>query len=208
MTPRTAACQTSLSITNSQRLLKLNICWVGDAIQPSHPLLSPSPPAFNLSQHLSPTPIPYPLHLSPTHIQSNSPSTSEAYNGKRMELGLTQWKLTIKIVFQSRSSWNYTGKMCFQNTTPRTEWFKTLERYNTDSQTWRVNQSWFICYIIFLVLHLFGMLRKLKFNFMMSLWPFDITSNCSQQLRYCTINFHDHWFFFPREQEIQCNVKY
>ena len=25
--------------------------WVGDAIQPSGPLLSPSPPAFNLSQH-------------------------------------------------------------------------------------------------------------------------------------------------------------
>ena len=24
---------------------------VGDAIQPSHPLLSPSPPALNLSQH-------------------------------------------------------------------------------------------------------------------------------------------------------------
>ena len=28
-----------------------HVCWVGDAIQPSHPLLSPSPPAFNLSQH-------------------------------------------------------------------------------------------------------------------------------------------------------------
>ena len=25
--------------------------WVGDAIQPSHPVTSPSPPAFNLSQH-------------------------------------------------------------------------------------------------------------------------------------------------------------
>ena len=25
--------------------------WVSDAIQPSHPLLSPSPPTFNLSQH-------------------------------------------------------------------------------------------------------------------------------------------------------------
>ena len=25
--------------------------WVGDAIQPSHPLSSPSPPDFNLSQH-------------------------------------------------------------------------------------------------------------------------------------------------------------
>ena len=28
-----------------------NVHWVGDAIQPSHPLLSPSSPAFNLSQH-------------------------------------------------------------------------------------------------------------------------------------------------------------
>ena len=28
-----------------------HVHWVGDAIQSSHPLLSPSPPAFNLSQH-------------------------------------------------------------------------------------------------------------------------------------------------------------
>ena len=28
-----------------------HVHWVGDAIQPSHPLLSPSPLAFNLSQH-------------------------------------------------------------------------------------------------------------------------------------------------------------
>ena len=28
-----------------------HVHWVGDAIQPSHPLLSPSPPAFSLSQH-------------------------------------------------------------------------------------------------------------------------------------------------------------
>ena len=28
-----------------------HIHWVGDAIQPSHPLLSPFSPAFNLSQH-------------------------------------------------------------------------------------------------------------------------------------------------------------
>ena len=28
-----------------------HVDWVGDAIQPSHPLLSPSPPALNLSQH-------------------------------------------------------------------------------------------------------------------------------------------------------------
>ena len=40
----TAACQASLSITSSWSLLKLM------SIQPSHPLSSPSPPAFNLSQ--------------------------------------------------------------------------------------------------------------------------------------------------------------
>ena len=28
-----------------------HVHWVSDAIQPSHPLLSPSPPAFNLSRH-------------------------------------------------------------------------------------------------------------------------------------------------------------
>ena len=30
---------------------QIHVHWVGDAIQPSHPLLSPPPPAFNLSQH-------------------------------------------------------------------------------------------------------------------------------------------------------------
>ena len=39
-------------ITNSQSLLKfMSIHSFSDAIQPSHPLSSPSPPAFNLSQH-------------------------------------------------------------------------------------------------------------------------------------------------------------
>ena len=32
-------------------LAQTHVHWVGNAIQPSHPLLSPSPPAFNLSQH-------------------------------------------------------------------------------------------------------------------------------------------------------------
>ena len=31
--------------------VQIHVYWVGDAIQPSHPLPSPSPPAFNLSQH-------------------------------------------------------------------------------------------------------------------------------------------------------------
>ena len=34
-------------------LVQTHVHWVGDAIQPSHPLLSPFPPALNLSQHQS-----------------------------------------------------------------------------------------------------------------------------------------------------------
>ena len=47
--PWTAALQASPSFTNSQSLFKLMPMGVGDAIQSSHPLSSPSPPAFNLS---------------------------------------------------------------------------------------------------------------------------------------------------------------
>ena len=32
-------------------LAQTHVLWVGDAIQPSHPLSSPSPPIFNLCQH-------------------------------------------------------------------------------------------------------------------------------------------------------------
>ena len=49
VTPWTTAHQTSLSITNSRSLLKLMSI---ESVMPSnHPLSSPSPPAFHLSQH-------------------------------------------------------------------------------------------------------------------------------------------------------------
>ena len=34
-----------------QEFTQTHVHWVGDAIQPCHPLSSPSPPAFSLSQH-------------------------------------------------------------------------------------------------------------------------------------------------------------
>ena len=49
-TPWTAAHQASLSITKLPEFTQTHVHWVGDAIQPSHPLLSPSP-ALNLSQN-------------------------------------------------------------------------------------------------------------------------------------------------------------
>ena len=50
VTPWTAACQASLSITNSQSLLKLMSI---ESVMPSKHLIlsSPSPPTFNLSHH-------------------------------------------------------------------------------------------------------------------------------------------------------------
>ena len=46
----TVAHQAFLSFNISQ-FAQTHVHWVGDAIQPSHPLLSPSPPAFSISQH-------------------------------------------------------------------------------------------------------------------------------------------------------------
>ena len=48
-TPCIAARQASLSISLPE-LAQTHVHWVTDAIQPSRSLLSPSPPAFNLSQ--------------------------------------------------------------------------------------------------------------------------------------------------------------
>ena len=66
--------QTSLSITNCQSTQTL-VHGVGDAIQPSHPLSSPSPPAPSLSQHEGTFPM---SQLFPSGGQSIgvSPSTS------------------------------------------------------------------------------------------------------------------------------------
>ena len=48
--PRTAARQAPLSFTISTKFAQICVHWVGNAVQPSHPLSSPSP-ASHLSQH-------------------------------------------------------------------------------------------------------------------------------------------------------------
>ena len=52
VTPWTAACPRGLPVLHHLlQLAQTHVHWVSDAIQPSHPLSSPSPSAFNLSQH-------------------------------------------------------------------------------------------------------------------------------------------------------------
>ena len=60
--PVTQSCSTLCEPTNHSmpglpvlhqllEFIQTHVHWVNDAIQPSHPLLSPSPPVLNLSQH-------------------------------------------------------------------------------------------------------------------------------------------------------------
>ena len=48
-------CSTTGFLVHHQlpELAQTHVCWLSDAIPPSHPLSSPSPPAFNHSQHQS-----------------------------------------------------------------------------------------------------------------------------------------------------------
>ena len=96
-TPWTAECQVSLSITNSQSLLKLmswvtQTHWVGDAFQPSYPLSSPSPflllifPSIKVFASESVLPIRWPKYWS----FSFSISPSNEYSGW-FPLGWTGW---------------------------------------------------------------------------------------------------------------------
>ena len=67
-----------------------HVHWVGDAIQQSHPLLSPSPPAFSLSQ-------PFPMSQLFVHQggqtigASASASVLPMNNQGWIPLGLTSW---------------------------------------------------------------------------------------------------------------------
>ena len=54
VTPWIAACTPGLPVHHQlPEFTQTHVHWVGDAIQPSHPLSSPSPPAPNPSQHQS-----------------------------------------------------------------------------------------------------------------------------------------------------------
>ena len=56
-----------------------HVRWVGDALQPSHPLLTPSPPTFNLSEHLSLFPMSQLFESGGQSIGASSISPSNAY---------------------------------------------------------------------------------------------------------------------------------
>ena len=83
VTPWTAACQTSLSFTISWCLLKL-VHWVGDAIQPSHPVIH-----FFFCLQSFPASGPFPASwLFTSSGQSTEASASSPSNDYWFPLGL------------------------------------------------------------------------------------------------------------------------
>ena len=89
-------------------LTQTHVRWVSDAIQPSHPLLSPSPPAFNLSQHqvFSNESVPrirWPKYWSWSFIISPSNEFSGLISFRMDSLDLLAVQGTINSLFQHNS---------------------------------------------------------------------------------------------------------
>ena len=86
-----------------------HVLWIGDAIQPSHPLTSPSPPAFDLSQHQglfheTVLPIRCPKYWHSSFSISPSNEYSELISFRMDWLDLLVVQGTLKSLLQHHSS--------------------------------------------------------------------------------------------------------
>ena len=66
-------------------LAQIHVHWVSDAIQPSHPLSSPSPPAFNLSQHRGL------FHESPERFTSGGQNIGTSASASVLPMNIQDW---------------------------------------------------------------------------------------------------------------------
>ena len=92
-----------------QELTQTHVHWVGDAIQPSHPLSSTSPPVFNLSQHQvfsneSALRIRWPKYLSFSFNISSSNEYSGLISFRMDWFDLLSVQGTLNFLFQHHSS--------------------------------------------------------------------------------------------------------
>ena len=129
-----------------------HVHWVGDAIQPSHPLSSPSHPAFNLSQHrgltFSNEPVPC---IRWAKYWSFSISPSNEYSGLisfRMDwLDLLAAQGTLKGLLQQHSSkasiLRHSAFFIVQLSHP----------YVTTGKTIALTMQTFVCKVMSLVFH-------------------------------------------------------
>ena len=90
-------------------LAQTHVHWVGDATQPSHPLLFPSPPAFNLFQHQGLVQWVSSLHQVPKYWSfSFSISPFKEYSGLisfRIDLVHLYLDILLLFVFNEKAGW-------------------------------------------------------------------------------------------------------
>ena len=136
VTPWTAARQASLSITNSQSLLKF--MSIESDIQPSHPLSSPSLLTFNLSQHQSLFQWVSSLHQVAKVLEFQLQHQSFQWTMNIQDwfpLGWTGW---LSLQFKGLSR-------VFSNTTVQKHQFLRAQlslQSNSHIHTWLLEKSW------------------------------------------------------------------
>ena len=111
-----------------QGFTQIHVHWVSDAIHPSHPVSSPSPPIFILSQHQGLFKWVSSLHQVAQSIGVSASTTVLQMNIQNwFPLGLTGW-----ISLQSKSPWRLLAdSRVFSNTTVQKHQF-----FNTQLSLW------------------------------------------------------------------------
>ena len=97
-----------LHISRSPRVFPVHVHWVSDAIQPSHPLSSPSPPAFSLSQHQG-------------LFQRVRFSHHWCWSAKQYS-GLTSFRISRKTGYPVAKEWNWTFILHHAQTLTQNGW--------------------------------------------------------------------------------------
>ena len=110
-------------------LPQTHVNWVDDDIQPSHPLSSPSPPAFNLSQHQS--------FLMSQFLASGGQSIGVSASASVLPMNIQDWfplRLTDWISLQSKGL----SRVFSNNTIQKNQFFGALPSLwsNSHIHTW------------------------------------------------------------------------
>ena len=140
-----------------------HVHWVSDAIQPSHPLLSPSPLAFNLSQH-----------------QAGSFQMSQLFASDGQSIGVSASTSVLPMNTQDLSPLGWTGWISllykglsgvFSNTTVQKHQFFGAQLFlwsTSHIHTWLLEKPWpWLDFVSKVMSLLFNMLSRLVITFLL-----------------------------------------
>ena len=139
-------------------LAQSHVCWGDDPIQPSHPLLSPSPPAFNFSQHLFPGSFPVSQlfasggqNIGALASASILPMNVQGWFPLRL-MGLISWQSKgLSRVFSSATVWKH------QFFSAQSSLWSNSHPYMTTGKTIALTRQTFVSKVLSLFLNTLSM---------------------------------------------------